>query len=222
MGSRRAKRIAAKQKGRRKTPRRELVLRLLQKMPEKYSGVRGHSRLCEIAAEEIANQLRKKGVEIDPKFVSRAAFAHDAFKQLGAITKETAIAKNYFARKGFPEFAETLSATHALQKLDPNKLEKISLPKKIIIYCDNVCRGVPIIKGGKIVGWKNSIFSVEEAWKTVRDRINKGHVEDRQILGSNAREFVLTKRIERELVGMGLDSLRLIRKVRKKFNKKER
>lgn len=212
MGVRHHTRKVQKLRGRRKTPRRALVLRFLQRMPEKYASVKEHSLLCEIAAGEIAKQLRARGLKIDPRFVSRAALAHDAFKQFGEIIKETPIAKNYFMRKGFPEFAESLSATHALQKLSKSKLDKLSLIKKIIIYCDNVCRGVPKTGRGKIVRWENDIYSVKDAWETVKKRLEKG-----QMHGSNVREFFLTKIIERELIGMGLDPEKLRRKTRRQF-----
>ncbi len=202
-----------------KIPEKECIIRLLNNMPEKYAGVKEHSLLCELAAEEIATQLKEKGVKINPEFVSRAALAHDAFKQFGEKGNECFLAKNYFTKKGFPEFSEIL-VTNTLQSPDfknSAKLAELSLEQKIVTYCDDVCRGIPIRdKNQQIIEWKNDIFPLEKAWKSIEDRIKKREFKRE---GSIKQEFNLLKIIEKELIDKGLDTKKLILEVRKKFKK---
>ena len=200
-------------------PKKESVIRLLNNMPEKYASVKEHSMLCELAAEEIATQLKEKGVKINPEFVSRAALAHDAFKQFGDKGNECFLAKDHFSKKGFPKFAKVL-VTNTLQSPDfknPTRLSELSLEQKIVTYCDDICRGIPIRdKNQEIVGWKNNIFSLDEAWKTIEDRIKRNEFKRE---GSIRQEFDLLKIIEKELIDKGLDTKKLILEVRKKFKK---
>ena len=201
-----------------KIPKKEAVIKLLNNMPEKYASVKEHSLLCELAAEEIATQLKEKGVKINPEFVSRAALTHDIFKQFGKKGNECFLAKDYFVKKGFPEFAKVL-VTNTLQSPDfknPARLVELSLEQKIVTYCDDICRGIPIRDKQKIIGWKNDIFPLDEAWKSIEDRIKRGEFERE---GSIKQEFDLLKIIEKELINKGLDTKKLVSNVRKKFKK---
>ena len=203
-------------------PERESIVRLLDEMPEKYASVKEHSRLCELAAEEIAAQLKAGGVKINPEFVSRAALAHDAFKHLGENGNECFKAKGYFSEKGFPEFAKVL-ITNVLQSpefKDPAKLAELDLEQKIVIYCDDICRGIPIMdENQQILRWKNDIFPLDEAWKSIEDRVKRGEFKRE---GRIKQEFELVRIIEKELVGKGLDTKKLIREVRKRFGQDNR
>jgi len=200
-----------------KIPGKECIVRLLNNMPEKYAGVKEHSMLCELAAEEIATQLKEKGVKINSTFVSRAALAHDAFKQFGEKGNECFLAKDHFAKKGFPEFAEVL-VTNVLQSPDfenPARLAELGLEQKILIYCDDICRGIPIRdKKQQIVGWRNDIFPLDEAWKSIEDRQKRGEFERE---GSIEQEFDLLKIIEKELIDKGVDPKKLVQEVKKRF-----
>ncbi len=202
-----------------KFPKKDLLIGLLNKMPENYASVKEHSLLCEFAAEEIAAQLKEKGIKINSEFVSRAALAHDTFKQFGEKGNEASMAKDYFIKKGFPEFAEVLITT-LLQSpyfKNPARLVELSLEQKIVIYCDDVCRGIPIRgQEQKIIGWRNDIFPLGEAWKSIEDRMERGEFERE---GSIKQEFDLLKIIEKELIDKGLDTKKLVSKVRKKFKK---
>ena len=199
-----------------KIPERGVIIGLLNRMPDNYSSVKEHCALCELAAEEIATQLKEKGVKINPEFVSRAALAHDAFKQFGKKGNEGSAAKEYFAKKGFPEFSQAL-ATNTLQSPDfknPARLIELSLEQKIVTYCDDICRGIPIRdKNQQIIGWKNGIFTLDEAWKSIEDRMKRGEFQRE---GNIKQEFELVKIIEKELIGKGLDTKKLIRKVKEK------
>ncbi|MFA4855268.1 MAG: hypothetical protein WC634_01605 [archaeon] len=199
-----------------KIPERGVIIRLLNNMPENYSGVKEHCLLCELAAEEIAAQLKEKGVKISPEFVSRAALAHDAFKQFGEKGNECFLAKDHFTKKGFPEFAKAL-VTNALQSPDfenQARLVELSLEQKIVTYSDDICRGIPIRdKNQQIIGWRNDIFPLDEAWKSIEDRIKRGEFKRE---GSIKQEFELVRIIEKELIGKGLDIKKLIRKVKEK------
>lgn len=202
-----------------KIPGKKCIISLLDNMPENYAGVKEHSMLCEWAAKEIATQLKEKGVKIKPIFVSRAALAHDAFKQFGEKGNESYMAKDYFTKKGFPKFAEAL-ATNTLQSPDfknPVRLAELSLEQKIVIYCDDVCRGIPIRdKNQQIIRWRNNIFPLDEAWKSIEERLKEGEFKRE---GSIKQEFGLLKIIEKELIDKGLDQKKLILEVRKKFKK---
>ena len=155
-----------------KIPSKEECLSILAKN-KTPSNVIGHSKAVCKVAEEIADNLIKKGIKVDKKLVIAAALLHDVERE----KKDHIIEGAKLIRKmGFPEVAKVISK-HSLYKIENPLKQPHTYEEKIVFYADKR------VKGSKIV-------SLEERFADLKKRYNI----------DLKKEFEFSKKVEKELM----------------------
>jgi|TARA_B100001971_G_scaffold187336_1_gene187969 putative nucleotidyltransferase with HDIG domain len=153
-------------------PSKEECLDILNKN-KTPSNVIGHCKTVCKVAEEIADRLIKKGININKNLVIAAALLHDVEREKdNHIIAGAKLLKSI----GFPEVSE-VARKHSLYEIEKEKNQPIRIEEKILFYADKRVRG-------------NRIVSLEERFKDLEKRYN--------IDLTKKLEFV--KKIEEELL----------------------
>ena len=157
-------------------PSREQCLDILNKN-KTPSNVIGHCQTVSKVAEEVADKLIAKGIDVNKKLVIAAALLHDVEREKGNHVTEGA---DLIRNMGFPEVAEVIKR-HGLYRIEEEKVQPTTIEEKIVFYADKRCMG-------------NKIVSIQERIEDLKKRYNK----------SFNKEFEFAKKIEEELNGKGL------------------
>ena len=153
-------------------PSKEECLSILNKNKTPSNVIEHCKAVCKVA-EEIADNLIKKGISVKKDLVVASALLHDVERE-----KKDHIAAGAKLIKsiGFPEVAEVISK-HSLYKIENPAQQPHTYEEKIIFYADKRA------KGSKIV-------SLEERFADLKKRYDI----------DLKKEFEFAKKIEKELL----------------------
>ena len=155
-----------------KIPSKSECLSILNKN-KTPSNVIAHSKAVCKVAEEIAENLTKRGISVNRDLVVASALLHDVERE----KKEHIIEGAKLIRKmGFPEVAKVISK-HSLYKIENPLKQPHTCEEKIVFYADKR------VKGSKVV-------SLEERFVDLKKRYNI----------DLKKEFEFAKKIEEELL----------------------
>ena len=154
-----------------KIPTKEECLDILTKNKTPSNVVEHCKTVCKFA-EEIADKLIAKGININKKLVTAAALLHDVKK-----AKENHVVEGAKLIKslGFPEVAEVMRK-HSLYKLEEPDRQPKTFEEKIVFYADKRCIG------NKTVSLKERFGALEKTYNI-----------------DLSKEFEFTKKVEEEL-----------------------
>ena len=140
------------------------------------SNVIGHCKAVCKVAEEIADNLIKKGIKVNKEMVIAASLLHDIEREKKNHVLEGA---KLIRKMGFPEVAEVMSK-HSIHKIENPVQQPHTYEEKIVFYADK--RAI----GGKIV-------SMEERFRDLKERYNIDFT----------KEHEFAKKMEKELMVRG-------------------
>ena len=155
-----------------KIPTREECLQILinNKTP---SNVIGHCKAVCKAAEEIADNLISKGINVNRELVVAAALLHDIERdKKDHINEGVRLLKGM----GFPEIAKVIKK-HSLYQIDKKGIQPKTIEEKIVFYSDKRA------KGSKIVSLKGRFEDLKKRYGM-----------------DFTKEMEFTKKIEKELM----------------------
>jgi putative nucleotidyltransferase with HDIG domain len=155
-----------------KIPSKEECLDILNKN-KTPSNVIEHSKVVCKVAEDVAEKLIKKGVNVNKELVVAAALLHDIERGKDDHVIEGA---KLLKSMGFCEISET-TRKHSLHEIEKEKNQPLSAEEKILFYADKR------VKGDKIV-------SLDKRKEDLEERYNRDF----------SKEFEFAKKIERELL----------------------
>ena len=151
-------------------PTKEECLSILEKNKTPSNVIEHCKTVCQ-AAENIIENMIKKGAKVNKELVVAATLLHDVEREKeDHVTAGANLLKNL----GFPEVAKVIKK-HTLYQLEDIQLKTVE--DKIVFYADKC------VKGDKIV-------SLEERFEDLEKRYNKSFKE----------EFEFTKKVEEELL----------------------
>ena len=157
-----------------KIPSKSECLAILTKNKTPSNVIEHCKSVCKVA-EEIADNLIKKGIKLNKEIVIAAALMHDIEREKKDHVMEGA---KLIRKMGFPEVAEVM-AKHSLHKIaikQPRTYEE-----KIVFYADK-----------RVM--ENKIVSLEERFADLKKRYNT----------DLTKEFEFAKKIEEELVNSAI------------------
>ena len=137
------------------------------------SNVIEHCKAVCTVAEEIADRLISKGINLNKKLVIAASLLHDIEREKKDHIEEGAKLINSL---GFPEVSEVIKK-HSLYKIEDPQRQPKTYEEKIVFYADKR------VKGSKIV-------SLEERFADLKKRYNI----------DLKKEFEFSKKVEKELM----------------------
>ena len=155
-----------------KIPSKEECLDILNKNKTPSNVIEHCKTVCKVA-EEVADKLINKGINVNKKLVIAAALLHDIERDKeDHVITGTKLLKNM----GFPEVSE-VARKHSLQELKNKEIQPKTIEEKIVFYADKRVKG-------------NKIVSFEERFEDIKKRYNVDLIE----------EYELAKKIEEELL----------------------
>ncbi|HJO01847.1 MAG: HDIG domain-containing protein [Candidatus Woesearchaeota archaeon] len=155
-----------------KIPTKKESLDILNKNKTPSNVIEHCKTVCKVA-EEIADKLIAKGININKTLVVAAALLHDIEREKdNHIIAGAKLLKSM----GFPEVAEVMGK-HSLHEIEKEKNKQLRIEEKIMFYADKR------VKENKIVSLKERIEDLEK-------RYNKNF----------SKEFEFAEKIEEELI----------------------
>ena len=155
-----------------KIPSKEECLSILNKNKTPSNVIEHCKAVCRVA-EEIADNLIKKGIGVKKDLVVASALLHDVEREK---KDHIAAGAKLIKSLGFPEVAQVIMK-HSLYKVEDPKRQPKTYEEKIVFYADKR------VKGSKIV-------SLEERFADLKERYNI----------DLKKEFEFAKKIEKELI----------------------
>ena len=155
-----------------KIPSKEECLSILNKNKTPSNVIEHCKAVCRVA-EEIADNLIKKGIGVKKDLVVASALLHDVEREK---KDHIAAGAKLIKSLGFPEVAQVIMK-HSLYKVEDPKRQPKTYEEKIVFYADKR------VKGSKIV-------SLEERFADLKERYNI----------DLKKEFEFAKKIEKELL----------------------
>ena len=155
-----------------KIPTKEECIEILNKNKTPSQVIEHCKTVCKFA-EEIADKLISKGINVNKKLVTAAALLHDVER-----VKEDHIAEGVKLLKslGFPEVSQVIGK-HSLYKIEEPERQPKTFEEKIIFYADKRCIG-------------NKVVSIKERFDGLEKTYNM----------NLSKEFEFTKKVEEELM----------------------
>ena len=155
-----------------KIPTKEECIEILTKNKTPSQVIEHCKTVCKVA-EEIADKLIAKGININKKLVTAAALLHDVERVKGDhIAEGIKLLKSL----GFPEVSRVIGK-HSLYKIEEPERQPKTFEEKIIFYADKRCIG-------------NKVVSLKERFDCLEKTYNM----------NLSKEFEFTKKIEEELM----------------------
>lgn len=155
-----------------KIPSKEECLSILNKNKTPSNVIEHCKAVCKVA-EEIADNLIKKGIKVNKKLVIAATLLHDIEREKKDHIEEGAKLINSL---GFLEVSEVIKK-HSLYKVEDPERQPKNYEEKIVFYADKRVKG-------------NKIVSLEERFADLKKRYDI----------DLTKEFEFTKKVERELL----------------------
>ena len=155
-----------------KIPSKLECLSILAKNKTPSNVIEHCKAVCKVA-EEIADNLIKKGIDLNKDLVVASALLHDIEREKKDHIEEGAKLINSL---GFPEVSEVIKK-HSLYKIEDPQRQPKTYEEKIVFYADKR------VKGSKIV-------SLEERFADLKKRYNI----------DLKKEFEFSKKVEKELM----------------------
>lgn len=140
------------------------------------SNVIKHSKAVCKVAEEIADNLIKKGIKVDKKLVIAAALLHDVVREKKDHVLEGA---NLIRKLGFPEVAEVI-AKHSLHKIENPSQQPHSYEEKIVFYADKRAKEAKIV-------------SLEERFRDLKERYNIDFTNEYEFAKKMEKKLLVNK-----------------------------
>ncbi len=152
-------------------PSREECLEILEKNKTLSNIIEHCKAVCKVA-EDIAEKLIKKGVDVNKELVIAGALLHDIER-----TKENHVIEGTKLLKsmGFSEVAKVVKK-HSLYKIEDEEIQPKTIEEKIVFYADK-----------RIMGTK--VVSLKERFEDIKKRYDLDLKE----------EYEFAKKIEAEL-----------------------
>ena len=155
-----------------KIPSKSECLAILTKNKTPSNVIEHCKSVCKVA-EEIADNLIKKGIKLNKEIVIAAALMHDIEREKKDHVMEGA---KLIRKMGFPEVAEVM-AKHSLHKIEDPIKQPRTCEEKIIFYADKRAKG-------------NKIVSLEGRFKDLKQRYALDFT----------KEYEFSKKMENELM----------------------
>tara|TARA_Y100000310_G_scaffold341089_1_gene439092 strand:- start:26814 stop:27296 length:483 start_codon:yes stop_codon:yes gene_type:complete len=156
-----------------KIPTKEECLSILERNKTPSNVISHCEAVCKVA-EEIADRLISKGINVDKKLVTAAALLHDVERVKDDHIEEGA---KLLKSLGYDEIAEVIRK-HSLHKVEDPAKQPQTYEEKIVFYADKRC------VGNKIVSLKERFDDLKERYKVDLEK-----------------EFEFSKKVEEELNG---------------------
>ena len=153
-------------------PSREECLATLNKNKTPSNVIEHCKAVCRVA-EEVADKLMQKGINVNKKLVTAAALLHDIEREKDSHVAEGA---KLLKSLGFPEVAEVVKK-HSLYPRDDKETLPKTFEEKIVFYADKRVQG-------------NKIVSLGERFQDLKKRYNI----------DLSKEFEFAKKIEEGLM----------------------
>ena len=152
-------------------PSREQCLDILNKNKTPSNVISHCETVCRVA-EEIADKLIAKGVNVNKNLVIAAALLHDIEREKKDHIEEGA---KLIKSLGFPEVSKVIKK-HSLYKVEDPARQPQTYEEKIVFYADKRVKG-------------NEVVSLEERFADLKKRYNV----------DLTKEFEFSRKIEEEL-----------------------
>ena len=155
-----------------KIPSKKECLAILKKNKTPPNVIEHCKTVCKFA-EELADSLIKKNIEVNKKLVIASAMLHDIEREKDNHIIEGA---KLLKSMGFPQVSE-VTRKHGLYKIKDEYLRPKTIEEKIVFYADK-----------RVIG--NKIVSLNERVEDLKKRYNI----------DLSKEFEFAKKIEEELL----------------------
>ena len=155
-----------------KIPSREECLEILKTSKTPSNVIEHCKAVCKVA-EDIADNLIKKGIKVDKKLVIAASLLHDVVREKKDHVMEGA---NLIRQMGYPEVAEVISK-HSLYRIEEPLQQPHTYEEKIVFYADKRAKG-------------SEIVSLEERFRDLKIRYDVDFT----------KEYAFAKKMEEELM----------------------
>jgi len=155
-----------------KIPSKSECLSILNKNKTPSNVIEHCKAVCKVA-EEIANNLIKRGIGVNRDLIIASALLHDIEREK---KDHIAAGAKLIKSLGFPEVAEVVRK-HSLYKVEDPKRQPKTYEEKIVFYADK-----------RVMG--NKIVSLEERFADLKERYGI----------DLTKEFEFAKKIEKELM----------------------
>ena len=155
-----------------KIPTKEECIEILNKNKTPSQVIQHCKTVCKVA-EEIADKLIAKGINVNKKLVTAAALLHDVERVKGDHIKEGI---KLLKSLGFPEVSRVIGK-HSLYKIEEPERQPKTFEEKIIFYADKRCIG-------------NKVVSLKERFDCLEKTYNM----------NLSKEFEFTKKVKEELM----------------------
>ena len=134
-----------------KIPSRDESLSILNKNKTPSNVIEHCITVCKVA-EDVAEQLIKKGIKINKKLVIAAAIWHDIERNKdNHVVEGTKLIKSL----GYPKVAEVVRK-HSLYRLEDENVQPKTVEEKILFYADKR------VKGNEIVNLKERFKDIKK------------------------------------------------------------
>ena len=153
-------------------PSKEECLAILNKNKTPSNVVKHCKTVCRVA-EELADKLIAKGINVNKHLVIAAAMLHDVERDKD---DHVIAGVNLIRNMGFPEVAEVMKK-HGLYRIENEDVQPKTIEEKIVFYADKKSMG-------------NKVVSLAERIKDLKRRYGKDF----------SKELEFAKKIERELL----------------------
>lgn len=155
-----------------KIPSRDECIEILNKNNTPSNVIEHSEKVCEFA-EDIAEKLIKKGLQINKELVIAAALLHDIEREKD---NHVIVGANLLKSMDFPEVSKVIRK-HGLYKIEDEEVQPKTIEEKILFYADKRVNG-------------NKVVSLAERIKDLKKRYKRDF----------SKEFEFAKKIEEELL----------------------